>query len=109
MGARAALRPPARVRADYVAELLAVTPRAVQIMAKRGELPGAAQVGKLWTFDLSKLLAHIAEREEAACRATTFTKGAKSGGSELPSLGSSDAKAYEQAMQKLLGQSATRR
>ena len=48
-----------RIRAAEVAAILCVTPRAVQMMAAKGLLPGAAQIGKLWTFDLNQLKRHI--------------------------------------------------
>jgi excisionase family DNA binding protein len=48
-----------RLRASEVAGMLSVSVRAVQTMAKRGELPGAAQIGRLWTFDAAKIKEHI--------------------------------------------------
>lgn len=40
-----------RVRAHEAAGILGVSVRTVQALAARGELPGAAKVGGLWTFD----------------------------------------------------------
>jgi excisionase family DNA binding protein len=40
-----------RIRAIEASDILGVELRTVQAMAARGELPGAAKVGKLWTFD----------------------------------------------------------
>ena len=68
-----------RLRTSEVAEILRVTPRAVQCMALRGDLPGAAQIGKLWTFDARRLRMFIAQRE-AECASATFISAEESGG-----------------------------
>jgi Meiotically up-regulated gene 113/Helix-turn-helix domain len=44
-----------RIQARAAASLLGVTARTVQNLANRGELPGAAKIGKVWTFDPQKL------------------------------------------------------
>lgn len=50
-----------RIRAIEVSDILGVELRTVQAMAARGELPGAAKVGKLWTFDEKALVAFLPE------------------------------------------------
>lgn len=48
-------RIPERIRAHHAATILGVELRTVQALAARGELPGAAKIGGLWTFDESAL------------------------------------------------------
>ena len=49
-----------RVQTGEAARLLGISRRTVQSLAARGLLPGAAQVGKLYTFDAAKLRAYLA-------------------------------------------------
>ncbi|MFD1488911.1 helix-turn-helix domain-containing protein [Ancylobacter vacuolatus] len=44
-----------RVRAHEAAGILGISVRAVQSLAAKGELPGAAKIGGLWTFDENTL------------------------------------------------------
>jgi len=44
-----------RIRAHVAAGILGVETRTVQALAARGELPGAAKIGGLWTFDEAAL------------------------------------------------------
>lgn len=48
-------RIPERIRAHHAATILGVELRTVQALAARGELPGAAKIGGLWTFDVKIL------------------------------------------------------
>jgi Helix-turn-helix domain len=49
--------------------ILGVKSRKLQAMAQRGEIPGAAKLGRQWTFDLAKLRRFVEQQEqEAACR-----------------------------------------
>src|SRR3974390_3165959 len=43
--------------------ILGLSRRTIQEMAQRGEIPGAAKFGR-WTFDVAKLRAMIADREQ---------------------------------------------
>jgi hypothetical protein len=43
--------------------MLGVSRRTTQEMAARGELPGAAKIGDLWTFDPDALAGFVRERE----------------------------------------------
>ncbi len=98
-----------RVRAPYVAQRLCVTLRTVQEMAARGAIPGAARIGKFWTFDAVKLELFIEEREAETCQTSGISiGGAGSGGCEPPLEASKSDRAYALAMSKLLGSSATR-
>jgi hypothetical protein len=96
-----------RVRAADVAAALCLSVRAVQTMAKRGDLPGAAQVGKLWTFDVAKLRAHIAAKEAECAQAAP--KLPRPRGCEPPASEYKAQKAYEQAMRNMLGKAKTTR
>ena len=52
-----------RIRAPAAAAMLGVSPRSVQAMAARGDLPSAAKIGKVWTFDPATLSRWISDRE----------------------------------------------
>jgi excisionase family DNA binding protein len=52
-----------RIRAHVAAGILGVEVRTVQALAARGDLPGAAKIGGLWTFDEAALRQWIKERE----------------------------------------------
>jgi hypothetical protein len=95
-----------RVRIDYVVQRLCVTLRTVQDMAARGAIPGAARIGKFWTFDRSKFERFVAARE-ADCARKTFTNAREYGGCAPPSTALSVEKAYAQAMSRALAGTAT--
>lgn len=92
-----------------IPEAVAITgmkKRNLQDAALRGEIPGAAKMGKCWTFDVVKLRRWVQEREEEACRnarprQTRTGEGASSGAGSR-SRARRSAGAYEQAMKKLL-------
>jgi hypothetical protein len=98
-----------RIRAADAAAILGLTLRGVQELALRGDLPGAAKIGKLWTFSERALRDYVREREsEARCPTTeTSINAAAFGGSERPLTAAKQERAYERAMQKLLGDCAT--
>jgi hypothetical protein len=52
-----------RIQSAAAARILGVSQRAVQGLALRGELPGAARVGGVWTFDAGKLAAFLEHQE----------------------------------------------
>ena len=52
---------PGRIRSAAAARILGVSRRSVQGLALRGELPGAARIGGVWTFDAERLAASAAE------------------------------------------------
>jgi excisionase family DNA binding protein len=52
-----------RDTADQAAAILGIPRRTVQALAARGELPGAAKIGRLWTFDIEKLRRLVRQRE----------------------------------------------
>ena len=44
-----------RVRLSAAVDATGLTARGVQAMAARGEIPGAAKIGRVWTFDAAIL------------------------------------------------------
>lgn len=68
-----------RIRAARAADITGLPVRTVQHMAARGELPGAAKLGKVWTFDERRLRAWLREREAAACRAISIGEDKRGG------------------------------
>ncbi|MFH1553543.1 MAG: helix-turn-helix domain-containing protein, partial [Pseudomonadota bacterium] len=55
-------RQPERIRAHMAASILGIETRTVQALAARGELPGAAKIGGVWTFDEAAIRNWIKER-----------------------------------------------
>jgi hypothetical protein len=78
----------------------------VQNLAIRGELPGAAKIGKVWTFDQAKLLRYIADQEELTpFRASAGAKMPPRQSCEPPLRTSEAEKRYNAAMERALGKS----
>lgn len=104
MASAGAARPPERIRAHHAATILGVELRTVQALAARGELPGAAKIGGLWTFDESALRLWI--REKSVCpkdpqRQSTHIGVETRSGRDLPLQVAKSVKACEQALQRL--------
>lgn len=96
-------RPRERVRVDDAAAILGISGRSVQALAARGEIPGAAKIGGLWTFDESALRLWI--REKATCQIDPRRRNTRSGGETSSGLDSRSTersidRAYEQALRK---------
>lgn len=93
-----------RIRPAAVAEITSLSLRKVQEMAAAGQLPGAAKLGGVWTFDPTQIRAWIRHQErKAACRAnypTTATVAATSSGDVSMLPDESIAQAYEQLIRK---------
>lgn len=93
-----------RIRASHAAAILGVTERTVQALALRGELPEAAKIGGLWTFNEAALRNYIKERfswpKDRKPR-NTPTGEAKSYGRALPLQARNSAKASQQALREL--------
>jgi hypothetical protein len=49
---------------EQAVAIIGLSMRAVQDLAARGEIPGAAKFGRRWTFDLAKLRRHVAAKEQ---------------------------------------------
>src|SRR5258706_14716548 len=52
-----------RVNTERAGQIMGVQPRTTQKMAKRGEIPGAAKIGRLWTFNEDKLRSYVRHKE----------------------------------------------
>jgi excisionase family DNA binding protein len=52
---------------EEAVEILGLPMRTVQAMAARGGLPGAAKIGRRWTFGLAALRQFVKEKERQAC------------------------------------------
>jgi hypothetical protein len=60
--------PKKRVKTAWAASILGIEARTVRDMAQRGEIPGAAKLRSIWTFDLVLLEQFNSECERAACQ-----------------------------------------
>ena len=98
-----------RIKASQAAGVLGVSKRLVTLMASRGQLPGAAKIASLWTFDKNKLQEYVKERENECLKIKTKISfaGMASITSEPLLKANSSRSRYEQAMSKLRGLSAT--
>lgn len=85
-----------RIKSRAAADETGLSLWQVQHMAGRGEIPGAAKLGSLWTFDKAKLRRWISHRESVACP-TISTNAAALGTDEFRSEGARYEKAYERA------------
>src|SRR5262245_14063715 len=52
---------------EQATTILGLKPRKLQSMAQRGEIPGAAKLGRQWTYDLTKLRRFV-EQQEQVCQ-----------------------------------------
>jgi hypothetical protein len=57
-----------RIQSREAASILGISQRTAQTLALRGELPGVARIGRVWTFDVDKLAAYVTQRERDAER-----------------------------------------
>lgn len=98
-----------RIKATKAAEVLGVSKRLVTLMASRGDLPGAAKIGSLWTFDKNKLQEYVTQKENECLKIKTKISYAGTGNitSEPMLRANSSRGRYEQAMSKLRGLSET--
>lgn len=88
---------PERIGASQAAAILGINRRTVQSMALRGELPGAAKIGGLWTFDEAALREWVADLVEKNQFKASATRKAAIDGIDLE---------YERASRKLRGKPA---
>jgi hypothetical protein len=87
---------PERIDVHKAAAVCGVPPRTVQGLAAQGRVPGAAKIGRRWTFSEAKLRQWIEVLEAATRRRSTPTRGS---GSRFPPP--SYDTAYEQAIERL--------
>ena len=95
-----------RIRAREVAEITGLSLRMVQSRAKAGDIPGAALILGVWTFDQQTVQRWVAQAEESACRPkmprthstpSTRNRGATSGISARWSTDKAIDAAYERS------------
>ena len=103
-----------RIRAPQVARITGLSARSIQEMAQRGDIPSAAKLGKVWTFDEVAVRAWVKSKEQTACRKTaecgqmpdrtteTFNGGAESPMAASRSTARSAVEAYEQRILRKL-------
>lgn len=89
--------PGERVQTPAAAAIIGLKVRQIQSLAARGEIPGAAKLGSLWTFDLAKLRRWITSREAESCR-TISINGAALGTGECRYAGATLEEAYRRAL-----------
>jgi excisionase family DNA binding protein len=93
---------PERVKGQEAALILGLSVRTIQNMAARGELPGAARIGKLCTFNEAKLRQFILDKEREIERQAANTR--RTFNLREPILSERRVeKAYEEAMARLMG------
>jgi hypothetical protein len=108
MPSRALPLPAERVKMDAALSITGKSVRALQALAKRGEVPGAKKIGGEWTFNEAKLRAWVDETEEGSCRnGKVYHPAIRSGGARpygggSPSGGRNAGGRYERAMSHLL-------
>src|SRR5262245_8699406 len=52
-----------RINASAASAILGLKIRKLQAMSQRGEIPGAAKIGRQWTYDPARLRRFIAQQE----------------------------------------------
>lgn len=85
-----------RVRAAEIARITGLSVRKVQEHAAAGQMPGAAKLGGIWTFDPVKVRAWVAAQEVKAWRGSQATSigGVRGSGGARSSAGSNIDAAY---------------
>jgi len=85
---------PARGTAIKAAAILGLKPRKLQAMSARGEIPGAAKLGRQWTYDLAKLRRFVEQQEQATKCQNEKPRPAATGatGFSMPSFKSGGSK-----------------
>jgi hypothetical protein len=103
-----AIHNPERATIARAVDILGVPERTVQALASRGEIPGAAKIGRRWTFDITLLRSYVAHKVRLSCqsekRPRTHIGAAVSSGRGSRSRVPSNDLAYEQAMKRLRSQ-----
>jgi excisionase family DNA binding protein len=104
------VRDPERINIERAGQILGLQPRTIQKMAQRGELPGAARIGRLWTFNEDKLRGYVRHKERETWHAPNHqpaVTGARtfSGAASKSGAAKSDGR-FTQIMQQLRGNAA---
>ena len=96
-----------RIRIGEASAITGKTARALQGMAIRGDVPGAAKIGGQWTFHEATLRAWVNDLEKRSCRAVVarprpIRSGAvPSFGAARKSRAATSSGLYEQTIQTL--------
>ena len=104
-GERQSMQPVERGTAQQAAAMLGLKPRKLQTMSVHGDIPGAAKLGRLWTYDLAKLRQFIDQQEKITCQGSAkrppdATGAAISSGRKLEGVGVSSAGRLRQMIQQ---------
>jgi hypothetical protein len=94
-----------RIGAKEAAAILGVKPRKLQAMSARGAIPGAARIGRQWSYDPVKLRRYLKHREREVCQASAGRRAdatgvARSSGAALKSAAGSSAGRLRQMIQQ---------
>ena len=101
-----------RGTAKQAAAILGVPTRTIQDLATRGEIPGAAKLGRRWTFDLEKLRRLLKQKEretwQHANRQPDVSGGAKLFGGGFRFAGENSDGRFTQVIRRLRGRNTRR-
>ena len=104
--------PQERCGVGHAAAILGLSSRKIQDMASRGEIPGAAKLARVWTFDIEKLRRHVRlkERQEwqSGRRLPDAIGAAMPCGGGPRSMEANTGGRFTQVIQRLRGQGARR-
>jgi hypothetical protein len=94
---------PERIKSAEACAITGLSPRVLQQMAERGEIPGSLKLGARYVFDVTRLRTWLAELEQRQAEGRDalgdqLRRPRRSGHSTAPR----HHDAYEQAMSKLL-------
>jgi hypothetical protein len=95
-----------RISIEKAIELTGRNRRALQSLAATGKIPGAAKIGRVWTFNLYRLRRWIRQLEAESCKKENAPRGMPTGAARSCGAGSwsedkSSSGAYERTMQLL--------
>jgi hypothetical protein len=99
---------------EQATAIMGLPQRTVQALAARGDLPGAAKFGRVWTFDLARLRRHVKDKEKETWRTGSqrlppdATGAAIPSGAGLKSMGATSDGRFTQATRRLREHAARR-
>src|SRR6516225_1669451 len=98
---------------DQAAAILGLLPRTIQHLAARGQIVGAAKLGRRWTFDLEKLRRFVRDKERqtwhSAKRPVDVFGAAKPFGAGLRFAAGTSAGRFTQVTRRLRGRHTKQR
>jgi hypothetical protein len=103
-----------RIKIERAVEILGLAKRTVQKMSQRGDLPGAALMGRRWTYNEDKLHGYVRNMERATWHGRSKRLRAATGKTAfcttgLRSTANDSEDRYSQAIRSAQSNSATRR